>query len=68
MYRYIRIFNYFKQNYILNFIDSIYPDYRRELTIALKDNDKERINYLESLLIDTLYLDDNDYEYIPKKR
>lgn len=58
----------FKQSYILKVIDSIYPNFRRELTIALKNNDEERINYLKSLIIDTLYLDDSDYEYIPKKR
>lgn len=52
----------FNQGYILNYMDSIYPGIKEELVNSLKTNNIERINYLESIIINTLYLEDNDYD------
>ena len=52
---------FFKEGYILKYIDSIYPGLREELISSLKMNDIEKINYLESIIVNTIYLDDNDY-------
>ena len=52
----------FKQNYILNYIDNIYPGFTIELNDSLVKCDKERIKYLKSIIANTLYLEDTDYE------
>ena len=54
--------NNFKQEYILNYVDSIYPGIKNNLIDSLYNNNK--IEQLKIVILNTIYLEDIEYEEI----